>query len=104
MTAPVVAGQDAAISSLRPAWVRDVLVLSGTTLLWGAIMFFAVRAVGWDPWATLTWGRWGTGHYMSIADSGYVYEKCAGVANRGTDDWCGNSGWFPGNAYSMRVG
>ena len=104
MTAPVVAGQDTAVSSSPPAWVRDVLVLSGTTLLWGAIMFFAARAVGWDPWATPTWGRWDTGHYMSIADSGYEYQKCVGVANRGPDDWCGNSGWFPGYAYLMRVG
>ena len=45
-----------------------------------------------------------TGHHMSIGDSGYVYEKCVGVANRGPNDWCGNSGWFPGYAHSMRVG
>ena len=48
-----------------------------------------------------------TGHHMSIADSGYVYEKCVGVADRGLNDWCGNSGnsgWFPGYAHAMRVG
>ena len=104
MTAPVVAGQDTAVSSSPPAWVRDVLVLSGTTLLWGAIMFFAARAVGWDPWATPTWGRWDTGQYLSIAENGYIYERCVGIANRGPQDWCGNSGWFPGYPYLMRVG
>ena len=81
-----------------------MVVLSATTLLWGVIMFFAARAVGWDPWATPTWGRWDTGLYLSIADDGYVYERCVGVANRGPEDWCGNSGWFPAYPYLMRVG
>ena len=104
MSAPVVAGDDVSLVSSWPAWVRDVLVLGGTTLLWGLIMFFAARAAGFDPWATWTWGRWDSGQYLSIAERGYIYERCVGVANRGPDDWCGNSGWFPGYPYLMRVG
>ena len=53
---------------------------------------------------TWTWGRWDSGQYLPIADKGYIYERCAGVANRGPEDWCGNAGWFPGYPYLMRVG
>ena len=79
-------------------------MLVGTALLWWVIMYAAARSAGFDPWPTASWGRWDTGHYLSIADSGYVYERCDGVANRGPEDWCGNSGWFPGYPYLMRVG
>ena len=65
---------------------------------------WAARSVGWAPLLTPTWGRWDTGQYLSIAKDGYVFERCVGVANRGPEDWCGNSGWFPLYPYMMRVG
>ncbi len=64
----------------------------------------AARSAGFSPVATYTWGRWDTGQYLSIARDGYILEHCVGIANRGPQDWCGNSGWFPGYAYLMRVG
>jgi hypothetical protein len=81
----------------------DVAVIAGTFGLWWMIMFAAAQAVGLDPWATSSWGRWDSGHYLSVADGGYVYERCVGIPNRGPDDWCGNSGWFPLYPYLMRV-
>ena len=83
---------------------RDVAVLAGTLLLWLTTMSLAARSVGWAPLLTPTWGRWDTGQYLSIARNGYIFEQCVGVANRGPDDWCGNSGWFPLYPYMMRVG
>ncbi len=83
---------------------RDVAVLAGTLLLWLTMVSLAARSVGWAPFLTPTWGRWDTGQYLSIARNGYVFEQCVGVANRGPEDWCGNSGWFPLYPYMMRVG
>jgi hypothetical protein len=88
----------------RPSgWVRDVAVLAGTALVWGVVTYAAAWSAGFDPWDTWTWGRWDSGLYLSIAESGYTFERCDGIANRGPDDWCGNSGWFPLYPYMMRV-
>ena len=38
MSVPVVAGDDVSLVSSWPAWARDVLVLGGTTPLWGLVM------------------------------------------------------------------
>jgi hypothetical protein len=83
---------------------RDVAVLGGTLLLWFVVTALAARSVGLSPWPTATWGRWDTGLYLSIADKGYEFVPCVGVANRGPGDFCGNSGWFPGYPYLMRLG
>ena len=48
-------------------------------------------------------GRWDTVQYLSIADDGYIYGRFGGLANRGPDDWCGNSGGFPGYACHVRA-
>lgn len=104
MSAAAPADEKITLIGSTPPWARDTIVLSATVLLWWLIMYAAARASGWNPWETATWGRWDTGHYLSIADFGYVYERCVGVANRGPDDWCGNAGWFPGYSYLMRVG
>lgn len=105
MTAPTVAGKvGSEASRSTPVCRRDLIVIVGTTLLWAVIMVGAARAAGFDPGATVTWDRWDSGNYLSIAEHGYIYEHCDGVANRGPDDWCGNSGWFPLYPYLMRGG
>lgn len=104
MSSPVATAVEVPETESAPVTGRDVAVIAGTAALWGVVMFAAARSAGFDFWATSSWGRWDTGHYLSIADSGYVYERCVGVANRGPDDWCGNAGWFPLYPYTMRVG
>lgn len=83
---------------------RDGVVLGGTMVLWVVTMCLAAKAVGLSAWDTPSWGRWDTGHYLSIAKSGYEFGHCDGVANRLPTDFCGNSGWFPGYPYAMRLG
>ena len=41
---------------------------------------------------------------MLIARNGYILEQCVGVDNRGPENWCDNSGWFPLYPYMIRVG
>ena len=83
---------------------RDVAVVSGTLALWGGIVALAGRSQGLSIWATSSWGRWDTGLYLQIADSGYAFGHCDGIPNRGPSDYCGSSGWFPGYPYAMRLG
>lgn len=82
---------------------RDVAVVAGTLALWTAIMALAARSQHLSIRATSTWGRWDTGHYLRIAEHGYAFGPCDGVANRGPGDYCGSSGWFPGYPYAMRA-
>lgn len=53
-----------------------------------------------DP---LTWFRWDSGHYISIAENGYEYFSCAGLFGypEDTKEMCGNCGWFP--AYPLMI-
>lgn len=104
MTAPVDAAASEGTRRSFPIDGRDVVVLGGTIVLWFAVMALAARSVGWSVWSTSTWGRWDTGLYLSIAENGYIFENCVDVANRGPDDWCGNSGWFPAYPWMMRFG
>lgn len=104
MSSPVATAVEVSETESAPVTGRDVAIIAGTAVLWGVVMIAAARSAGFSAWSTSSWGRWDTGHYLSIADSGYVYERCVDVANRGPDDWCGNAGWFPLYPYSMRVG
>jgi hypothetical protein len=72
--------------------------------MWFVVMALAARSVGLSVWSTWTWARWDSGLYLSIARDGYIFERCVDVANRGPDDWCGNSGWFPAYPWMMRFG
>lgn len=82
----------------------DVCVLGGTVVLWVVMMAIAGRLAGISIRPTTSWGRWDTGLYLNIADSGYSLGSCDGVPNRGPTDWCGSAGWFPGYPYLMRAG
>lgn len=104
MTAPVDAVSAEGTRRSLPVGGRDVAVLGGTLLLWVVVMTLAARSVGLSVWSTSTWARWDSGQYLSIARDGYVFERCVDVANRGPDDWCGNSGWFPAYPWMMRFG
>lgn len=51
---------------------------------------------GHDPLSHTTWARWDSEHYVSIALSGYELFHCEAGDRWTDDDWCGNTGWFPG--------
>ncbi len=70
---------------------------------WALVMTAAARAAGVSAWSVSSWGRWDTGHYLRIAESGYAFGPCDGVANRGPEDFCGSSGWFPLYPYAIRA-
>ena len=104
MTAPVDAAASEDTRRSFPVDGRDLAVIGGTVVLWFVVMALAARSVGLSVWSTSTWGRWDSGLYLSIAREGYIFERCVDVANRGPDDWCGNSGWFPAYPWMMRFG
>ena len=58
--------------------------------LWG----LAARE-GYPPFASSTWSRWDSAHYLSIAARGYELFPCP-PAWGWPGGWCGNAGWLPG--------
>ena len=73
-------------------------------LVFGAarcLMVVAARSVGLDAWNPQTWNRWDSGHYLSIATTGYEYFSCARDGGR---PWevCGNAAWFPLYPWTIR--
>jgi hypothetical protein len=59
-------------------------------------------AYGYDPFHGATWSRYDSIHYEQIARHGYDLVRCPpGVWKPGA--WCGDSGWFPGYSWVVRV-
>jgi hypothetical protein len=63
----------------------------------------AVQVSGSSFFDINTWFKWDGGHYFSIADSGYELVDCAGIPGFHPGQWCGNSAWFPGYPYFVRL-
>ena len=57
-------------------------------------LWIAARAAGYAFFKVVTWSRFDSGYYISIAQAGYSVAPCGPARPPGT--WCGNSGWFPG--------
>ena len=53
------------------------------------------HATGAYPFAASTWGRWDTGHYLSIAAHGYEMHPCEGGPHSFSEGICGNAVWMP---------
>ncbi len=53
----------------------------------------------------LNWIRADSGHYLAIAKKGYEFMSCSGIPGFGDDSiyFCGNTGWFPGYPYLIRL-
>jgi hypothetical protein len=78
------------------AWVLGTLLLLVSARLEG-VEFFTVHS----------WGRWDTGHYLTIASQGYYTTPCSvrqlpPSAPPG-DNLCGNAGWLPLYPWLMRL-
>lgn len=67
------------------------LVLAGVAL-----------ASGYHPWNPRIWFRWDSIHYLAIATEGYEFYPCDGTYGYTPDQWCGNTGWFPGYPWLIR--
>lgn len=73
-------------------WVPPFVVWLFAQML---VMVVAARA-GYDPWSPMTWNRWDSGLYLSIAERGPELFRCGDlIPNRQPDDWCGSAGWLP---------
>ena len=63
------------------------------------LLFAAAYAAGANPWAAADWSRWDSGHYLTIAERGYVANPCGpGGVPPGAPPGphlCGNITWFP---------
>lgn len=51
------------------------------------------------------WARFDSGHYLQISKGGYEYFPCAGKFGYPADakEWCGNTGWFPGYPFFIKI-
>lgn len=74
----------------------------------GRLVLFAaaLRAFRRDGEALVSlepWARWDSLHYLDIARDGYRLLSCAEVPGYPPQDWCGNTGWFPGYPLLIRL-
>jgi Gpi18-like mannosyltransferase len=59
---------------------------------------------GYNPFAPSSWVRWDSGHYLGIAAGGYqAPAPCTAESGYGPAAWCGNTAWFPGFPWAMRL-
>lgn len=71
-----------------------------------ALFAAALRAFRRDGDALVSlepWARWDSLHYLDIARDGYRLLSCADVPGYAPQDWCGNTGWFPGYPSLIRL-
>src|SRR5215472_17147679 len=85
--------------SERPGWLPPVLAFLGSRALVSA----AALSAGFSPWRAESFARWDSGHYLSIAARGYEFVSCRTIGYPSPDDWCGNTVWFPGYSWLIRV-
>lgn len=76
-------------------WGRALLPPLGAFVLARGLLFIAALKSKVVPWVVDAWLRWDSGHYLSIADNGYILHPC-GPEYGGPSNWCGNAGWMPG--------
>jgi hypothetical protein len=95
-----------AAEGTRPGY-RDWLIIMGAFVLALTVLVGAAERSGVDALSADTWGRWDSGHYLSIADDGYDLHRCdptrEGETTYTRDDWCGNAHWFPGYPFALRA-
>jgi hypothetical protein len=60
-------------------------------------------AAGIDPFTPSSYVRWDSGFYLDIAQSGYQFSSCEGVAGYDPTQWCGNGGWMPGYPLVLKL-
>jgi hypothetical protein len=76
-------------------WGRALLPPLAAFVLARGLLFLAAFKAGQVPWLAEAWGRWDSGHYLSIATHGFILHPC-GPDYGGPSNWCGNAGWMPG--------
>jgi hypothetical protein len=94
-----------------PSTLTVISALFVTILIHLAAINFGAKHAGVDSLDTLSYARWDSGHYLSIADIGYFLEPCEAESPKNIDIEsyirekgyvCGNVAWFPLYSYSMR--
>jgi hypothetical protein len=81
--------------ALIPPLVAAALMLAGFA---GAALYSGASFFAYD-----TWIKWDSGHYLTIANTGYTFMSCAELPGYDPSQWCGNTGWFPGYPLLLRV-
>jgi hypothetical protein len=89
-----VTGLRGALASLAEASLAFLLV----NLLLVVVMRFNGTAV----FDQLSYLRWDSGHYVTIAAHGYELYPCK-EPEFAPGQWCGNAGWFPAYPHLMRL-
>src|SRR5438105_10872281 len=65
-----------------------------------AALAIAAQATGYRYFSAVSWSRFDSGFYASIARAGYSLGPCVGLLKH-SGGMCGNSGWLP--AYPLTV-
>ncbi len=79
--------------------VAGVFILAAVPFIYPSVKYHA------GPVDPLYWGRYDSGIYLAIAESGYSLGDCAAVGQYGGPgaDWCGRAGWMPAYPFLIRV-
>jgi Gpi18-like mannosyltransferase len=73
-------------------------------LLQRLVVVVTAWVAGYNPFAPSSWVRWDSGHYLGIAAGGYqAPAHCTAESGYGPAAWCGNTAWFPGFPWAMRL-
>jgi hypothetical protein len=80
-------------------WGPPLVAFLGSRLLASA----AAWREGNNPFQASTWIRWDSGHYIEIAKTGYEFKSCHAIGYPSPNEWCGNTGWFPGYSLLIRL-
>jgi hypothetical protein len=71
----------------------------------GALALLCLTAwlAGFNPFSAVTWARWDSAHYESIARGGYEVHRCAPGDIGSGGKWCGNAAWLPSYPLLMAI-
>lgn len=66
------------------------------------LLSLAAARAGLDPLRAASWCQGDSGHYLTIAVSGYELFPCPEPERAAAGQWCGNAGWLPGYPLVLR--
>lgn len=83
---------------------HNLLITFSIFFLTRVFVMYCALYSGFDFFDYHDYSRWDSGHYLSIANTGYILKTCADdYYNPNPDNWCGNCGWMPLYSYFIHA-
>ena len=85
--------------------INQLVITSLVFLLTQLFLMAVLNILHMSYFDSGVWLRWDSGHYLTIANEGYEFFPCAGKFGYPLDatDMCGNTGWFPGYPFLIKL-